>query len=221
MTLPNWLDWARRLQSIAQSGAFYAQQFDHPFDAERYDQIMQIAAEITAASEGDAGIDALTHIQDLYAAQTGHTTPKVDVRGIVFKENKLLLVQEKLDGDRWTLPGGWADVGDSAAESAVREVWEETGFRVRASKLIALYNREHPRHGHPHYVFHAYKAFFGCELISDTREIDPRNIETSEIGWYAEDEIAGLELSVGRVSAGQIARFFEYLRQPDLPTDYD
>jgi 8-oxo-dGTP pyrophosphatase MutT (NUDIX family) len=220
MTLPNWLDWARRLQSIAQSGAYYARQFDHPFDLERYAQIERIAAEIIAASE-PGRIDALAHIENLFAAQAGHATPKIDVRGVVFHDDKILLVQEKLDGDRWTLPGGWADVGESAAESTVREVWEESGYRVRAAKLIALYNRDDVRHGHPPFVFHAYKAFFRCQLVSDQRDIDPNNIETGEIGWFAEPDITGLDLSIGRVTAAQIARFFEHRRQPDLPTEYD
>ncbi|MDX2160393.1 MAG: NUDIX hydrolase [bacterium] len=230
MTVPNWLDWVRRLQALAQSGRYYAEQFNHPFDMERYQQIERIAAEILAATGSNAAtessaanergsVDMLTHIQDMFSAQAGHATPKTDVRGVVFRDEKILLVQEKLDGLRWTLPGGWADVGDSASESTVREVWEETGYRVRAVKLLALYDRN--RHGHPAFVFHAYKAFFLCELVSDERTIFEHNVESGDVGWFGADEIAGLDLSIGRVTAAQIARWFEHLHNPTLPTDFD
>ncbi|MFN8528351.1 MAG: NUDIX hydrolase [Anaerolineae bacterium] len=218
MSIPNWLDWARRLQAISQSGIFYARQFNLDFDRERYEQIGRIAAEMIAASEGGT-VDALTHLEDTFAPQAGHATPKVDVRGVVFHDDKLLLVQEKLDHLRWTLPGGWADINDAASESAVREVWEETGYRARAVKLLALYDRN--RHGHPPHLFHVYKAFFRCELTGEPRTLFESNLESGDVGWFAEDEIAGLDLSVGRVTPSQIARFFEHLRHPELPTDFD
>lgn len=205
-----WLDWAQRLQAVAQTGLSYNPQ---PFDRQRYEQIMQIAAEIAAAG----GDEDLKPIQAVFASQMGHATPKVDVRGVVFREGRILLVQEKLDNNRWTLPGGWADIGESAGESVVREIWEETGYRARAVKLLAAFDRN--KHPHPPFIFHAYKLFFRCELTTPERDPDPANIETGEIGWFGEDEIP--ELSVGRVTAAQIARFFTHFRQPDLPTDFD
>lgn len=218
MPIPNWLDWAQRLQAIAQSGMYYAEHFDQPFDLERYQQVSRIAAEIIAAAQVDS-VAAFEQIEALYAAQAGHTTPKTDVRGVVFKDDKILLVQEKLDGLRWTLPGGWADVNESAAESVVREVWEESGYRVRAVKLLALFDRN--KHPHPPFVFHAYKAFFRCALISDEQTIHPNNTESGETHWFSENEIDGLDLSVGRVTAAQIHRWFVHLRSAELPTDFD
>jgi ADP-ribose pyrophosphatase YjhB (NUDIX family) len=150
----------------------------------------------------------------------GHATPKTDVRGAVFREDgKILLVQEMMDGARWTLPGGWADIGESAGESVVREVYEETGYSVRAVKLAALLDRN--KHPHPPHPFHAYKAFFICELTDPERRPDPHNIETGEIGWFGSDEIAALELSISRVTHDQIARLFEHHFNPHLPTDFD
>lgn len=210
MTIPNWLDWAQRLESIAQTGLSYD---PHPFDRERYEAVRRIAAEMIVAYDGG---DPTSYL-NIFAEQTGHATPKVDVRGVVFRDDKILMVQEKLDNDRWALPGGWADVGESGGESVVREVYEESGFRVRAVKLLALFDRN--KHPHTPYIFHAYKAFFRCELLDDRRMPDPHNIETGEIGWFSEDSIP--ELSIGKVTPGQIARFFEHLRQPDLPTDFD
>lgn len=210
MSIPQWLDWAQRLQSIAQTGLHYDAQ---PFDRLRYEDVMQIAAEMLAAGS-DTAVD---EIKPLLQIDKGHTTPKIDVRGVVFQDDKILLVQEKLDNYRWTLPGGWADIGESAGVSVAREIYEETGYHARAVKLLALYDRN--LHPHPPYQFHAYKAFFRCELLSDLREPDPRNVETGEVGFFGEDELP--ELSTARVTADQISRFFAHLRQPELPTDFD
>jgi ADP-ribose pyrophosphatase YjhB (NUDIX family) len=205
------LVWAQKLQAIAQSGLHYD---PPPFERERYAQVQAIAAEMAAA---DLGLSA-PEIEARYAAEIGHATPKVDVRGVVFQAERVLLVQETLlDAGRWTLPGGWADIGSSPSENAAREVYEESGYRVRGTKLLACYDRQ--RHAHPPHLFHIYKLFFLCELESDARVPDPHNHETGEAGWFALDALP--ELSLGRVTPAQIARFFEHLRQPDLPTDFD
>jgi ADP-ribose pyrophosphatase YjhB (NUDIX family) len=213
MPVPNLIDWAQRLQSIAQSGLTYTPQ---PFDRLRYEDVRAIAIEMmTAAGDGLSPDD----MRALFDAQQGHTTPKVDVRGAVFRGDTILLVQEKMDGNRWTLPGGWADVGESAGDGVAREIWEETGYRARPVKLMAAFDRN--KHDHPPMLFHAYKLFFLCELTSEAREIDPRNVETGDVGWFRADEIAALPLSVGRVTAAQIARFFVHHANPTLPTDFD
>jgi ADP-ribose pyrophosphatase YjhB (NUDIX family) len=215
MPIPREIEWAQKLQAIAQTGLNYNPQ---PFDRERYEQVREIAAEMLASNSSPD----LDRIRALFDAQSGHATPKIDVRGVVFRDDKILLVQEKLDNDRWTLPGGWADIGESPGEAIVREIAEESGYSTRAVKLLAFYDRN--KHDHPPFPFHAYKAFFRCELTDSERHVDPAQnsasfAETGEVGWFAEDAIP--ELSVGRVTYGQIARFFEHLRQPDLPTDFD
>ena len=208
--MPTVLDWAQKLQSIAQTGLAYDPQ---PYDRQRYEQILDIAvAMLEANSDSDAAA-----IRALFDAQIGYATPKTDVRGVVFRVGKLLVVQEKMVENRWTLPGGCADVGDAPSAAAVREIREETGYSSRAVKLLALYDRN--KHGHPPYIFHAYKAFFQCELTDPERHPDPHNIETGDVGFFSEDELP--ELSLARVTGAQIARFFEHLRQPDLPTDFD
>lgn len=214
---PQWLDFAQRLQAIAQTGLNYQ---PHMFDQERYDKVMEIAAEMMAAYT-DSDVE---QIRDLFDSQSGHATPKADVRGVVFRDNKILMVRENLDGGRWTLPGGWADINESPGATTVREVYEETGYHTRAVKLLALYDRR--LQGHPPIVFHAYKVFFLCELLSDERsqeQIDNQHasfVETGEVAFFGEDEIPG-DLSIARVTRKQIERFFEHLRQPDLPTDFD
>jgi ADP-ribose pyrophosphatase YjhB (NUDIX family) len=212
MPIPPGVDWAQRLQAIAQTGLSY--NTPH-YDRERYELIREIAAEMLSAN-GDAEIET---IRALFEAQVGHATPKVDVRGVVFRDDKILLVQEKADNFRWTLPGGWADIGESASESTVREIYEESGYMVRAVKLLALLDRN--KHPHPPHPFHAYKAFFLCELTDPQRRPDPHNMETGAVEWFSADEIAALALSISRVTPQQIARFFEHHLDPNLPTDFD
>lgn len=206
-----WLHWAQRLQAIAQTGLAFAV---NDFDRERYNQIQEIAADMIAAgSDGE-----MAAIQGLFEGQAGYATPKIDVRGVVFHHDKILLVREKLDGGRWTLPGGWADVGESPGLATEREIQEEAGYQARAVKLLALYDRN--KHGHPPYIFHAYKAFFRCELLDEKQNLIA-NVETEESGWFREDELDRLELSIGRVTLTQLQRFFDHYRHPEWPADFD
>jgi ADP-ribose pyrophosphatase YjhB (NUDIX family) len=216
VTTPNWLQWAQRLQALAQTGLAFC---ENPFDIQRYEQIRDLAAEMMAAAQNgsDAG-DNFKGIRALFDQQAGYATPKVDVRGVVFRDDSLLMVREKLDNGRWTLPGGWADVGEPPSLATEREVWEEAGYHTRAAKLLALYDRN--KQGHTPYIFHAYKAFFLCSLLDDQQNL-VANVETEEAGWFREDELAGLDLSLGRVLPAQLERFFEHHRHPDWPTDFD
>ena len=204
---PDWLRWTQRLQAIAQTGLTYARD---PYDLERYAEMQQIVGEMLAAGSGQP----LTPILDFLTQQTGYATPKIDTRGVVFREDKLLLVRERSEG-LWTLPGGWADVGLSPAENVEREIREESGFRARAVKLLAVYDR----HKHPHeppLPFHVYKLFMLCTLLDGEATT---SYETDAIGFFGEDEIP--PLSLGRITAGQIARMFAHHREPSLPTDFD
>jgi ADP-ribose pyrophosphatase YjhB (NUDIX family) len=202
-----WLAWGQRLQALAQDGLAYSQNL---FDIERYEEIQMIAAEmISAGSELE-----VEKIQALFSGEMGYATPKLDVRGAAFRENKILLVREMLDGGRWTLPGGWMDPGDSPGGAAVREFREETGYKVRALKLAAIYERN--RHGHPIFYFSTIKLFFLCELIGGS---PASSKETGESGFFGEDELP--ELSLPRVTSAQIHMLFKHLRQPQLPTEFD
>jgi len=209
MTNPRWLDWAQRLQMIAQDGLSYD---PRPFDKFRFEQVREIAAEIMAAYGGED----FEMIHALLNGETGHATPKVDSRGVVFRGDEILLVQEKADNNRWTLPGGWVDINEPPSLAVEREVWEESGYRVRATKLLALYDRN--KHGHPPHIYHIYKVFFLCELLSDERD-EGDNLETAGVAFFKPDAIP--ELSIGRVTPAQIARFFEHRLHPEWPTDFD
>lgn len=205
----NWLEWAQKLQAIAQTGLTYT---ESPYDTERYRQIQQIAAEMMAACSNATPSDFLK----LFDLEEGYATPKIDVRGAVFENDKILLVRERLDAGRWTLPGGWVDVGEPPSQAIEREVLEESGYQTRAIKLVALYDRNHPQHGHPPHQNHVYKLFFQCDLIGG-KPLD--NYETGEATFFAQNAIP--ELSLSRVVPTQIDRLFEHYRHPEWPTDFD
>lgn len=211
MTVPRWLTWAKEIQAIAQTGLAFT---ENVYDKERYHQLQHLAAEIIATH---TDID-VTPLREMFEKEAGYATPKVDVRGIVFKEDTLLMVREKMDGGRWTVPGGWADVNTTPAEAVVKEVLEESGYRVRATKILAVYDRN--KHAHPPYLFHVYKVFIRCELLSDIPEKATTDYETGEPTFFNEAEIPA-DISTPRVTAAQIGRFFQHWRQPDLPTDFD
>ncbi len=204
---PPWLDWSRKLQAIAQNGLLFT---ENPYDRERYESIRRIAAQIMSAGSGEP----LETVSGIFTAQTGYATPKVDVRGAVFRDNEILLVREAQDG-LWTLPGGWADPNESPSEAVTREISEETGFTTRALKLLAIFDRA--KHCHvPLHPFYVYKLFIHCEIESGA----PRpSLETLEVAFFPEDGIP--ELSLARVTPAQIARCFQHLRHPEWPADFD
>ena len=138
---PDWLVWAREIQATAQTGLAFAKD---PYDTERYEALRALSVRIVAAH---TGVDAAV-VADLFASEVGYATPKLGVRGAVFDDaGRILLVREAIDDGRWTLPGGWAEVNQTPAESVVREVFEESGYHVRPVKLAAVWDRA--RQGHP------------------------------------------------------------------------
>ncbi|MFQ4144206.1 NUDIX hydrolase [Chlorogloeopsis sp. ULAP02] len=203
---PKWLEWAKQLQAIAQNGLTFS---ENAFDIERFKAVQAIAAEILVTHTNAE----LSYILDLFTRDVGYATPKVDVRGAVFRDDQILLVKERSDGC-WTLPGGWADIGTSPSEAVIKEIYEESGYYSRAVKLVAVYDRD--RQGHPPFPHYIYKLFFQCELLGGSPS---PSIETEAVGFFPEDEIP--ELSVGRVTAAQITRLFQHYRHPELSTDFD
>jgi len=203
----NWLTIATELKALSQAGRHFNQD---PYEKQRYEKLQHLTARIL---EHHTDLDADTIISMLQK-DTGYPTPKSDCRGVIFKDNKILLVLESEDGG-WTLPGGWCDVGSTPAENVVREVREESGYEVRVVKLLAVWDRN--KQGHlPFYPFNIYKHFFLCEITGGSPMVSH---ETSEIGFFTEDHIPPLSLS--RTLPHQIKRCFEHLRNPNLPTDFD
>lgn len=204
---PPWLEWARRLRALSQTGLTYAAD---PFDAERYRELQALAAEMAATG---AELEA-AGVRKLFELETGHATPKVDVRACLFRGDSVLLVRERSDGG-WTLPGGWAEPGDTPSGAVEREVREEAGHEVRAARLLALLDRD--KQGHPPAPFYAYKLFFECDLVREGTL--PDNLETDGVAFFPLGALP--PLSVARVTPAELSRLWELHRHPEWPADFD
>ena len=202
------LDLARRLHGLGRTGLHFCAD---EYDRERYEEVEQIAAEMLAAG---AGVTAACLRAD-WAAETGYVTPKVEVRGAVFRaaDQHVLLVRETADG-LWTLPGGWADLNDSPSGAIRREIEQEAGFHVRVVKLAALYDRN--AHGHTPSVFHSWKAFFLCDIEGGYAR---GSYETDAVEFFAIERLP--PMSTGRCTPQQVRRMHQHWQQRTLPTDFD
>lgn len=195
------IEIANRMRSLAQNGLVYSLS---EYDTERYGELLTMADEITAVVSDHE----LPEISACFETEKDYVTPKVDIRAVVFNErNEILLVREKADG-KWSLPGGWADVGFSPKEVAVKEVKEETGLDVQAVRLLALLDKK--CHDHPPALHYAYKAFILCRITGGKFNTV---FDILDKGFFAQEKLP--ELSPGRVTRSQIDLMFEYLRDPD------
>jgi ADP-ribose pyrophosphatase YjhB (NUDIX family) len=204
----NILEWARKVQAIAQNGLAFTHD---PFDRERFEQLQALVSQILT-SELDITPGQLAEI---WKGEEGYATPKVDVRGGVFQQDTVLLVRERSDG-KWTLPGGWVDVGDGPSFAVEREIREESGYLARAVKLAAVFDRSNPRHGHPPSILHIYKLMFVCELTGGTPTLSN---ETDGVEFFPVNALP--PLSSGRASQSQIERLYQHHLNRTLPTDFD
>jgi ADP-ribose pyrophosphatase YjhB (NUDIX family) len=204
---PQWLSMAQELRAIAQTGlTFTADRFDRL----RYERIRELAATMVARGSGGN----YETILGILVEDKGYATPKVDVRGAAFVDGRVLLVREISDG-MWTLPGGWADVNQTAAECVVREIAEESGFVAKALKLAAVYDYQRSNRPSRH-LDSIYKMFFVCEIVGGAARASD---ETSEVAFFARDALP--PLSQGRTTAAQIERMFQHAEHPELAADFD
>lgn len=197
-----------RLAALAQDGLTYA---ENDYDTDRYEAVAALAVELLSAVSGtDPGQLAVELGRD-----SGYATPKVDVRGACFDEHeRVLLMRERIDG-RWSLPGGWADPGDTPVQAVVREVREEAGAEVEVVRLVGCWDRDARGHVPPLPVA-VVKLFFLCRVVSLGT---PDALETLETGWFGLDELP--PLSEGRVTAYELGRCLAHHRDPSLPTELD
>ncbi|WP_232278736.1 NUDIX hydrolase [Paenibacillus sp. 481] len=194
-----WLEWAKQIQAIAQTGLTYCKDV---YDLERYEMLREMSVDILA----NYTFASKDQVRMSFANETGYATPKVDVRAVVFKGNQILLVREKVDG-AWALPGGWADIGCSPTEVAVKEVSEEAGFTVKAKRLLAVLDKKY--HQHPPEPYHVYKLFIECEIVGGEAAV---GTETSAVQFFAEHDLPSLSLE--RNTPAQIRTMFEFLKDP-------
>ena len=204
--VPPWLEWAREIQSLGQTGLVYS---DNDFDTQRYRRLVEIAAEMAHAG---SGLDTDRLLAD-FLAQPGYATPKVDVRGAVSRGGEILLVQERADG-RWCMPGGWADVGDRPSEVVVREVREESGFEVRPRKLVGVYDAN--QSGRPLSFYHAYKIIFLCDLVGGAAQ---SSHETQDVRFFGFQDLP--PLSANRTDERHLSEVLAHLQDPLRHAAYD
>jgi ADP-ribose pyrophosphatase YjhB (NUDIX family) len=204
--VPRWLEWAREIQALSQTGLYYSETEYH---TQRYRRLMEITAEIV---ENHAGLPKQPVLEN-FLVQPGYATPKVDVRGAVVREGKILLVQERVDGC-WTMPGGWADVGEYPAAMVAREVWEESGFEVEARKVIGVYDAN--RGGRHLQFYHAYKIVFLCEIVGgEARTSD----ETMAVDFFPFDDLP--PLSIERTGKRHLAEVLAHVNDMNRPAAFD
>jgi ADP-ribose pyrophosphatase YjhB (NUDIX family) len=201
----DWLSLARELYTMSQAGLAYSK---NDFDLERYHRLQEISAEIIA---GQSKLEKEA-ILESFAIQNGYPTPKVDVRGAVVRDGKILLVQEVTDGC-WSLPGGWADLGQSPREMVEREVLEESGMQVKAQKVVAIYDANNFA---PLEFWHAYKVIFLCEILGGE---PTASMETPAVDFFTPDGLP--PLSKNRTNQRIIDEIFAHLADPSRPTSFD
>jgi len=203
---PRWLDWAREIQSLSQIGLTFSK---NEHERKNFERLREIAAEMTSAQTDRTQEELL----EAFSAQPGYATAKIDVRGAVVREGRILLVQERTDG-LWCMPGGWADVGEVPSQMVAREVSEESGFAVRPAKVIGVFDAN--RGGRPLEFFHAYKIVFLCEITGG----EPKaSLETSDVGFFAFDDLP--PLSPNRTNLRHLREVQAHLSDGNRPAAFD
>ncbi len=192
----------RRLQAVAQNGLQYA---TSPFDVERFEEVRAIAAELAA------GWGEPEELAAAFAAETGHATPKVEVRAAVVRDGRILFVRN-LDDGLWSLPGGWAEVGETPRRAVEKELREEAGLEGRATALLGIYERD--VRGRPRFPFYGYRLLFGCEASDG--EPRPDGLETDAVGFFAPGEVPPLS---PRTGGAELERVEAHLRDPASPPE--
>lgn len=200
------IELVKQIQAIAYAGVEYC---ENDFDRERYNELKKLS-QLLLTELTDSPLEK---IQNLFVNEVGYQTPKVDVRAVVFKENKILMVKEKIDG-RWSIPGGWADIGYSPSEVAIKEAKEEAGAEVKAVRLLAVIDKL--KHDYPISPFHIYKLFILCELVNDTISA---GTETSDVNFFALNNLP--PLSETRITEEQIRMLFHLWENPSEQVVFD
>jgi ADP-ribose pyrophosphatase YjhB (NUDIX family) len=200
------LDLSRRLLALSQTGLHFCAE---EYDRERYREIGDIAARLMELHGGASAAS----VSSAWFSDTGYATPKVEVRGAIFRGDRVLMVRERAD-NKWTVPGGWADVNDTPSAAVLKEIEQESGYTARILKLAAVDDRN--KHNAPASLFHSWKVFFICEITGGEART---SYETTAVDFFPLDGLP--ELSTGRATAEQIRRMYRHHLDPQLPTEFD
>ena len=209
---PDPLLQADALAAIARTGLHFA---TSAYDRERYEQILAIAAEMAAGglpgADDAAGRLSADEIASRWRRDVGYVTPKVGVEAAVFDQDGRLLLMRRADTGLWAMPGGWADVGDTPAGAAVREVREETGVEARPVRVVGVYDSRSVGSRNPHHFF---RIVFACAAVGGA---PAPTAEALEVAFFAPDELPTVTRSHRRPLADALAAW----RDPSLPTAFD
>jgi ADP-ribose pyrophosphatase YjhB (NUDIX family) len=200
-TTNHWLEVAKKINSIAQTGLTFTKD---EYDKERYNELLELSISIL---NNVTGLDS-KKLEFIFNRDIGYQTPKVGIRIVVIKDEKILMVREKMD-NKWSLPGGYADPGYTPSEIAIKEVKEESGFDVNVIRLLGVI--DYNKHQERPFPFDLYQLFIECEIVGGESKT---GVETSEVGFFGIDELP--ELSVRRVTREQIIKMFELHRNREI-----
>lgn len=188
------LEFLKRVQAMAKTGLSYT---ENPYDVERYEELRDTSNALLAKwSEVEE-----SEVRFYFDQLDTYPTPKVDVRGLVMREGKVLMIREKADG-KWAMPGGWCDIGYTPAENIRKEVFEESGLEVKVSRMLSVWDKK--MHNHPPEAAYVYKLSFLCVITGGA--LEPGH-ETLGADFFGLEELP--ELSLPRNTEEQVRKLVE------------
>jgi ADP-ribose pyrophosphatase YjhB (NUDIX family) len=204
----NILEQIKKLKALADTGLLYS---TNDYDRERYNELREISFELLSDVSGNDK----ENLKMMFAPVAEYPTVKTDVRALILSEDKkqLLLARESADG-KWSLPGGWADVGQSPKEVAVKEVKEETGLDINPVALMAVFDKR--KHPHPPQPFYVYKIVIYCEATSSDIL---KGFDVLDAAWHEVDNLP--ELSEDRILQSQIKLVYDKVLNNDFTSYFD
>lgn len=203
----DYLNTIKRIKALAETGLVYA---GNGYEIERNQELVDLSKQLMAAISNQP----IKSLDSFYLPPTEYPTPKVDVRGFVLNDkNEILMAKEVVDG-KWTIPGGWCDIGISPAENAVKEVEEETGIQTEVVRLLAVYDKRF--HQHPPSPLYVYKIVFLCRVTGGELR-GAFDIEDSN--WFSLDHLPAL--SEDRIVKSQVEELYRLAKDDSLPVVFD
>jgi ADP-ribose pyrophosphatase YjhB (NUDIX family) len=199
-TRQDLIRWSEALSAIARTGLGFTQSL---YEQERFEEVLHVAADIRSSVGSEAEFDAEHYVEEwmrlVGQGVAGYVTPKSAIGAVVHDDQGRILLVQRADSGIWLYPTGWADVGYSPAEVAVKEVLEETGIHCRPKGVIAVLDGM--RMGLTRIPL--YSTVFLCEATGG--ELTPHPLETRDVGWFAEDALPPMTVGVGQWGAHAFA----------------
>ena len=204
------IDLAKRIKAIADIGLLYT---SDDFDKERYHELKLIGEKLLSKELNTTP----ENVKSFFDKCIDYPTPKVDVRVLVLNDEKqILMVQEKAD-KKWSLPGGWADIGKTPSEVAIGEVFEETGVKITCKCLSAVFDKR--MHAHPPQPYYVYKMVFYGELISTGENMLKPAFDVLDVSWFDINNLP--PLSTDRILSSQIEIIYKNIMDHNFTTIFD